>query len=432
MAGLLLGGTKLEQQLIAAELLLAQRIQPSPQLFQAPAAHGTLLGDTIAALGEDVDLAILRQQLHLHPGPGVVPRLVEQRLLQPAQPSLGRADKIVHRRVALAHLGQHVFGRNPSVHYPGAVGLAVLHLDPGKEVGEGRVVGGVAGHHLVSQRQALRRDDQRDHHLDTIRALIAAVAEPALALGRRIDLEVGAGEIVQQHVETDPEQALPARLEERKEVLLVGQQLVQAAVELVDLHQADILAQHIGHGAGLEPLAMQPPLAARIQQPVKYQGLQHVQPTRALAAGLEPRRPEAVQLQLIPQRGRQPAAAPLPRPPQQKRAEPDLHHLAVGPRPRPPLGEQRHLPGLGRAVGEHRNAAAPRRLLAIVDLAKIENVTLNDAATAYPQALDHAPVAMALAVLVPGLAAQKHAPKTPSTNEARQPGRSALQPRSTR
>ena len=69
------------------------------------------------------------------------------------------------------------------------------------------------------------------------------------------------------------------------------------------------LAQHIGHGAGLEPLAMQPPLAAQIQQPVKYQGFQHVQPARALAAGHEPRQPEAVQLQLIPQCGRQPAAA---------------------------------------------------------------------------------------------------------------------------
>ena len=36
---------------------------------------------------------------------------------------------------------------------------------------------------------------------------------------------------------------------------------IVTAVELVDLRQSDILAQQVGHGAALEPLAMQAPLA---------------------------------------------------------------------------------------------------------------------------------------------------------------------------
>jgi hypothetical protein len=86
--------------------------------------------------------------------------------------------------------------------------------------------------------------------------------------------------------------------------------------------------------------------------------------------------------------------------------------------------------GLGLTVGQHLDAAPPRRRLTVVDLAEIENVTLNDAAAAHPPVLDNAPVAMALAVLVPGLAAKKHAPKTLATNQPGQPGRSALHPQS--
>src|SRR5882672_2235132 len=61
--------------------------------------------------------------------------------------------------------------------------------------------------------------------------------------------------------------------------LFVFEQPIVTAVELVDLRQSDILAQQVGHGAALEPLAMQAPLATRRQQPVGRQEQQHLVPT---------------------------------------------------------------------------------------------------------------------------------------------------------
>ena len=45
--------------------------------------------------------------------------------------------------------------------------------------------------------------------------------------------------------------------------LLVHEQPVMTAVQLVDLGQPGILAQQIGQSAALKPLAVQPPFAAR-------------------------------------------------------------------------------------------------------------------------------------------------------------------------
>lgn len=71
-----------------------------------------------------------------------------------------------------------------------------------------RNVGRVAGQHFVGQRQSLERDHQGDDDLHTIRPMIAAVAVAALVglAERPIGLEVGAGQVVQQHVEAGVEQ----------------------------------------------------------------------------------------------------------------------------------------------------------------------------------------------------------------------------------
>ena len=97
---------------------------------------------------------------------------------------------------------------------------------------------------------------------------------------------------------------------------------------------------------------MQPPLAAGIDQAVGDQRLQHVQPPCPFPRYRQPRRPEVIQPQLIPQMARQPASAPLPRPVQPQTAQPDMHHIAVQRRCRPILGEQRDLSGLLAALVE--------------------------------------------------------------------------------
>ena len=106
---------------------------------------------------------------------------------------------------------------------------------------------------------------------------------------------------------------------------------------------------------------------------------------------------------------RQPAGAPLPRPVQPQSAEPDMHHIAVQRRRVPILGEQRDLSGLLAALVECLDRPAPRRALAVVDLAQIQHMPLHRPAAGHPAVLHDAPVAMLLAVLPAKLVAQKHA-----------------------
>src|SRR6187455_3445853 len=68
-------------------------------------------------------------------------------------------------------------------------------------------------------------------------------------------------------------QILPAPAQMREQRLLVGEDLVQAAVEPILPDQGVIGPEQVRHRALLEPLPVQPPLAARIDQPVANQRL---------------------------------------------------------------------------------------------------------------------------------------------------------------
>ncbi len=154
--------------------------EPLPQPFQLPPPHRAFLGDAIVALGEDVEFVVLGQQFDLHALPRLLPGLLQQMLLQPVQAALGRSHQILHRRIAGAHLGQHRLGGHAAIHHPDAPRLAVLLFDLAQEHPQRLAVGGVAGQHLIGQRQAVGRDHQRDHHLRAVRPLVAAVAVAAL------------------------------------------------------------------------------------------------------------------------------------------------------------------------------------------------------------------------------------------------------------
>jgi hypothetical protein len=180
------------------------------------------------------------------------------------------------------HFGQPRLGRNAAVHHPGAPGLAILGFDPSQEVAQRRFVRGVAGHYLVGQRQAIWRHDQGDDDLDAVGPFVPAVAMPSLAGFGWITLEVRAGQIVKQDSKFGLEQGLPTLLQETEQFGLVRQQLVEAAIQIVLLHQAEVLAQQIPHRTVFIPLPMQPPFTARIDQSISDQRLQHVQPARCL------------------------------------------------------------------------------------------------------------------------------------------------------
>src|SRR3970040_1699297 len=111
-----------------------------------------------------------------------MPRLVEELFLQATEPSLGCADQVLHRWISLAHLFKHFFCRDAPIHQPNALGFAVLGFNLVEKLLERAAVLGVARQYFVSQRKALRRDDQRNHHLPTIAALVATIAKTPLVV----------------------------------------------------------------------------------------------------------------------------------------------------------------------------------------------------------------------------------------------------------
>jgi hypothetical protein len=127
------------------------------------------------------------------------------------------------------------------------------------------------------------------------------------------------------------------------------------------------------------PLPVESPLAARVDEPVGGQGRQDEIPAGAFAAGLEALGPEGVQSEFRPQVTREPAGAPLARPPHGQVLQPDLHHRVVRDGGQPVRREQGDGAGLGDAILEHLDGLAPGLALAVVDLAEVQHGALHHA-----------------------------------------------------
>lgn len=151
-------------------------------------------------------------------------------LLVFADSGFGRAHQIEHLPLGIAHLRQDGFGGDASIHQPDPPRLAVQTFDLTQESPQGGLIRGVAIHHFVGQREAFRRYHQGHHNLLAVRPPIPAVAAPGLRILFRFALKIGAGQIVQQHVELRIEQILPALLQMHEQLLLVLQYPIQAAI----------------------------------------------------------------------------------------------------------------------------------------------------------------------------------------------------------
>ena len=113
---------------------------------------------------------------------------------------------------ALSHLREDLLGGNPTIHYPDALGFAVLVFDLLEKIAQGGLIRRVAGKNLVCQRKTLRGNDQGNDHLYAVRTFIARVTEAALAilLLGRITLKIRARQIIEEQIELCPEKILPA------------------------------------------------------------------------------------------------------------------------------------------------------------------------------------------------------------------------------
>src|ERR1700756_4279083 len=108
-----------------------------------------------------------------------------------------------------------------------------------------------------------------------------------------------------------------------KELFLVPEHLIQTTIERVLFNQGKIFIQQGPHRALLKPLPMQPPFAARINEPVADQGLQNMLPACSLPTVGQTVGPELIEAQLFVEFAGQPTGSPLSRPMQFHLFEPD-------------------------------------------------------------------------------------------------------------
>lgn len=186
-----------------------------------------------------------------------------------------------------------------------------------------------------------------------------------------------------------------------KERPFVLQQLVMTGIEPVDFRERKITAEQIRDGRVIEPMPMQPPFRAWIDEAIQRQREQHMIPARALAAGGQAITPEGVQLELSPQLATQPARAPLTRTTQRHLRELDAHDgqiIRMQSIRRMLIWEERHLLRRIVILSEQIDGLAPGRLLDAIDLAEIQDVPLNDPVVSKPTIFDNTPVAVLLAI----------------------------------
>ena len=229
--------------------------------------------------------------------------------------------------------------------------------------------------------------------------MIPAVAMLRLGNLLAFAFDVGARQVVQQHVEARLKQLLPALPQMIEQRGLVLPDAVQTAIQAVLLRHREARAQQISHGALVKPLPVQTELAARRHQPAHHQQLQHLRPRHFLPPLAQTLFPKLAQPQLPPQFAPQPVVAKRPRPPQLHLLQLHLHAVQRVGRKRPVLRKQTQArrPLLGFI--KHLQRLAPRRLLTVVDLAQIQNPPLHHPARTQPPTLLHAPIAVLLAVL---------------------------------
>ena len=128
---------------------------------------------------------------------------------------------------------------------------------------------GVAGKHLIAEREAVERHDKRNAHLRAVGAMIAGIAALRLRVCLRLAFEISAGDVVEQNVVVDREQLAATLRQMRFQRLLVASALAAPAEDGDDqgpLAQSlwMLLADFLAAAIPIVPFALLPVAQGRI------------------------------------------------------------------------------------------------------------------------------------------------------------------------
>ena len=134
-----------------------------------------------------------------------------------------------------------------------------------------RTVLGIAREDLVRDGKTFATNDQSDHHLLAIGAMVAGIATLGFGIAQCLSLEIGAGQVVEVDGGIERKQ-LPFPLDQvRLEGGPVGMEPVEIAVEGIVDQGGEIHAQDIRQRGGANPTGHSV-LAVRVDQPVHGHG----------------------------------------------------------------------------------------------------------------------------------------------------------------
>jgi hypothetical protein len=264
---------------------------------------------------------------------------------------------------------------------------------------------GVAGEHLIAQGKAIEGHDEGDAYLLAVGPMIAGIAALCLRVGFQLALEIGAGDIVEQHVVLDREQ-LPAALRQMRFQFGLGcEQMIEAAIEpiLVDLLIPEL--QQIAKRRAPVPTFRDVQLARWLAESCRHQHGRNLRPRDVLLADWKQPRAQLLKTGAAPQRERQVHVAELTRALDANALHSHRHRqlLAV-------ITEQLHLFGTANQPTRQRPRLQPPLP---VELTEMGHRLLNDATTD-TNAAHKAPIAVNLPVLFANRMAQIHAPSEPT------------------
>ena len=265
-----------------------------------------------------------------------------------------------------------------------------------------RIVG-VAGEHFIAQRKAVEGHHKGDAHLLAIGTMIAGIAALCLRVGFRLALEIGAGDVVEQHFVLNREQLAATLRQMRFQRALVRQQMIEAAIKpiLVDLFLAQL--EQIAQRRAAVPVLAQCATRSTARRTAPQPAPQPSSTRRSCSLPDGSNRSQSSSSpRPAPQRKRQINIAELPRTLDAKRLQ---THRRGHRNPVITVIEQRRL--LGRADQMARQRPRLEAAL-LIQFAKMGNRLLNDT-SADANAAHQAPIAMDLAVLPACRMTQIHA-----------------------
>jgi hypothetical protein len=143
---------------------------------------------------------------------------------------------------------------------------------------------GVAGEDLVAQGKAIEGHHQRNQDLLAVGTVITRIAALRLPVGLRQTLEIGAGDIVEEHFVVDRKQLAATLRQMRFEGGLVDEQAIKPTIKaiFVDVFLAEL--KEIAQRRSAIPVLGDVQLTRWLAEPCRHKHRRHLRPGNTLLA----------------------------------------------------------------------------------------------------------------------------------------------------